>query len=71
MKLITCTITTLMCHFAHASVETDIQNYLKIAEQKQLHQDITWQRIHNIILEMPQPIDVLTLYQTLKQTELE
>ncbi|RKG40667.1 MULTISPECIES: hypothetical protein [Acinetobacter] len=34
-------------------------------------QDITWQRIHNIILEMPQPIDVLTLYQTLKQTELE
>ncbi|MEN8424224.1 DUF4105 domain-containing protein [Acinetobacter junii] len=45
MKLITCTITTLMCHFAHASVETDIQNYLKIAEQKQLHQDITWQRL--------------------------
>jgi hypothetical protein len=34
-----------MCHFAHASVETDIQNYLKIAEQKQLHQDITWQRL--------------------------
>ncbi|MBF4456346.1 DUF4105 domain-containing protein [Acinetobacter sp. SK-43] len=45
MKLITCTIATLMCHFAHASVETDIQNYLKIAEQKQLHQDITWQRL--------------------------
>ena len=45
MKLITCTITTLMCHFAHASVETDIQNYLKIAEQKQLHQDVTWQRL--------------------------
>lgn len=45
MKLITCTISTLMCHFAHASVETDIQNYLKIAEQKQLHQDITWQRL--------------------------
>lgn len=45
MKLITCTITTLICHFAHASVETDIQNYLKIAEQKQLHQDITWQRL--------------------------
>ncbi|MDA3507915.1 DUF4105 domain-containing protein [Acinetobacter junii] len=45
MKLITCTIATLMCHFAHASVETDIQNYLKIAEQKQLHQDVTWQRL--------------------------
>lgn len=45
MKLITCTITTLMCHFAHASVETNIQNYLKIAEQKQLHQDVTWQRL--------------------------
>lgn len=45
MKLITCTISTLMCHFAHASVETDIQNYLKIAEQKQLHQGITWQRL--------------------------
>ena len=45
MKLITCTIATLMCHFAHASVETDIQNYLKIAEQKQLHQDITWQHL--------------------------
>jgi len=34
-----------MCHFAHASVETDIQNYLQIAEQKQLQQNITWQRL--------------------------
>ncbi|MFW1953060.1 DUF4105 domain-containing protein [Acinetobacter beijerinckii] len=45
MKLITCTLASLMCHFAHASVETDIQNYLQIAEQKQLQQDITWQRL--------------------------
>jgi hypothetical protein len=45
MKLITCTLASLMCHFAHASVETDIQNYLQIAEQKQLQQDMTWQRL--------------------------
>lgn len=45
MKLITCTLASLMCHFAHASVETDIQNYLQIAEQKQLQQNITWQRL--------------------------
>ncbi|MDF2418553.1 DUF4105 domain-containing protein [Acinetobacter beijerinckii] len=45
MKLITCTLASLMCHFAHASIETDIQNYLQIAEQKQLQQDITWQRL--------------------------
>ena len=41
--------------------------YLLLSRQ----QDITWQRIHNIILEMPQPIDVLTLYDALKQTEIE
>jgi hypothetical protein len=31
--------------------------------------NITWQRIHAVILELPQPIDVLTLYRALTQDE--
>lgn len=34
-----------MCHFAHASIETDLQQYLDLAQQKQLDQNITWQRL--------------------------
>lgn len=45
MKLITFTIASLMCHFAHASIETDLQQYLDLAQQKQLDQNITWQRL--------------------------
>lgn len=45
MKLITFAIASLMCHFAHASIETDLQQYLDLAQQKQLDQNITWQRL--------------------------
>ncbi|MBJ8482319.1 Lnb N-terminal periplasmic domain-containing protein [Acinetobacter vivianii] len=45
MKLITFAIASLMCHFAHASVESDLQQYLDLAQQKQLDQQITWQRL--------------------------
>lgn len=45
MKLITFTIASLMSHFAHASIETDLQQYLDLAQQKQLDQNITWQRL--------------------------
>jgi hypothetical protein len=45
MKLITFAIASLMCHFAHASVESDSQKYLDLAQQKQLDQQITWQRL--------------------------
>ncbi|MCH7308641.1 DUF4105 domain-containing protein [Acinetobacter sp. NIPH 1852] len=45
MKLATFAIATLMCHFAHATVTPNIQNYLNLAEQKQLDQQITWQRL--------------------------
>ncbi|WP_032866308.1 DUF4105 domain-containing protein [Acinetobacter sp. 1000160] len=45
MKLITFTIASLMCHFAHASIETDLQQYLDLAQKKQLDQNITWQRL--------------------------
>ncbi len=45
MKLVSCAIASLMCHFAHAAVEPSIQNYLQLAEQKQLDQHITWQRL--------------------------
>lgn len=45
MKLITFTIASLMCHFAHASIETDLQQYLDLAQQKQLDLNITWQRL--------------------------
>ena len=45
MKLVSCAIVSLMCHFAHAAVEPSIQNYLQLAEQKKLDQHITWQRL--------------------------
>ncbi|MCH7295374.1 DUF4105 domain-containing protein [Acinetobacter higginsii] len=45
MKLATFVLASLMCHFAHATVESDFQTYLNIAKQKQLDQHITWQRL--------------------------
>ncbi|MEG2446801.1 MAG: hypothetical protein RSB22_12235, partial [Acinetobacter sp.] len=45
MKLVSCVIASLMCHFAHAAVTPSIQDYLNIAEQKQLDQQTTWQRL--------------------------
>ncbi|EOR08715.1 Lnb N-terminal periplasmic domain-containing protein [Acinetobacter genomosp. 15BJ] len=45
MKLATFVFASLMCHFAHATVESDFQTYLDIAKQKQLDQHITWQRL--------------------------
>ncbi|MGA6136896.1 DUF4105 domain-containing protein [Acinetobacter dispersus] len=45
MKLATFVLASLMCHFAHATVESDFQTYLDIAKQKQLDQHITWQRL--------------------------
>ncbi|ENW78123.1 hypothetical protein F909_03807 [Acinetobacter sp. ANC 3929] len=45
MKLATFVFTSLMCHFAHASVESDLQKYLDLAQQKQLDQQTTWQRL--------------------------
>ena len=43
MKLVSCAIASLMCHFSHAAVTPSIQDYLNIAEQKQLDQPTTWQ----------------------------
>ncbi|NNP68752.1 DUF4105 domain-containing protein [Acinetobacter sp. Ac_5812] len=45
MKLATFALASLMCHFAHAAVESDIQIYLDLANTKQLDQHITWQRL--------------------------
>ena len=45
MKLVSCAIASLMCHFSHAAVTPSIQDYLNIAEQKQLDQQTTWQRL--------------------------
>lgn len=45
MKLATFVCTSLICHFAHASVESDLQKYLDLAQQKQLDQQTTWQRL--------------------------
>ena len=45
MKLATFVFTSLMCHFTYASVESDLQKYLDLAQQKQLDQQTTWQRL--------------------------
>lgn len=45
MKLITFAIASLLCHFAHATVESDVDKYLDLAQQKQLDRHITWQRL--------------------------
>lgn len=45
MKLVTCAMTALMCNFTHAAIEPHIQNYLNHAEQQQLDQQVTWQRL--------------------------
>ena len=45
MKLVTCAMTALMCNFTHAAIEPPIQNYLNHAEQQQLDQQVTWQRL--------------------------
>ena len=45
MKLATFALAFLSCHFAHATVESDIQKYLDLAQQKQLDRHITWQRL--------------------------
>lgn len=44
MKLITCLLAVLTCHFTYAA-ESSLQNYLNLAEQKQLDQQTTWQRL--------------------------
>ncbi|WP_288400852.1 DUF4105 domain-containing protein [uncultured Acinetobacter sp.] len=45
MKLATFVFTSLICHFTYASVESDLQKYLDLAQQKQLDQQTTWQRL--------------------------
>lgn len=45
MKLTTFVFTSLICHFTYASVESDLQKYLDLAQQKQLDQQTTWQRL--------------------------
>jgi hypothetical protein len=45
MKLATFVFTSLICHFTYASVEYDLQKYLDLAQQKQLDQKTTWQRL--------------------------
>ena len=36
MKLATFVFTSLICHFTYASVESDLEKYLDLAQQKQL-----------------------------------
>jgi hypothetical protein len=38
MKLATFVFTSLICHFTYASVESNLQKYLDLAQQKQLDQ---------------------------------
>lgn len=45
MKLATFVFTSLICHFTYASVESNLQKYLDLAQQKQLDQKTTWQRL--------------------------
>ncbi|WP_420002098.1 DUF4105 domain-containing protein [Acinetobacter sp. LF10] len=45
MKLATFVFTSLICHFTYASVESDLQKYLDLAQQKQLDHQTTWQRL--------------------------
>lgn len=45
MKLATFVFTSLICHFTYASVESDLEKYLDLAQQKQLDQQTTWQRL--------------------------
>ena len=45
MKLATFVFTSLICHFTYASVESNLQKYLDLAQQKQLDHKTTWQRL--------------------------
>lgn len=45
MKLATFVFTSLICHFTYASVESNLEKYLDLAQQKQLDQKTTWQRL--------------------------
>ncbi|ENX34947.1 hypothetical protein F889_01587 [Acinetobacter colistiniresistens] len=45
MKLATFAFASLLSHFVHAAVESDVQTYLDLANQKQLDQQTTWLRL--------------------------
>ncbi|MGB5887774.1 MAG: DUF4105 domain-containing protein [Acinetobacter venetianus] len=45
MKFVTCIVASIFCQAAYAAVPSDIQNYINLAEQKKLDQDMTWQRL--------------------------
>lgn len=45
MKFVTCIVASILCQAAYAVAPSDIQNYINLAEQKKLDQDMTWQRL--------------------------
>ena len=45
MKFVTCIVASILCQAAYAAVPSDIRNYINLAEQKKLDQDMAWQRL--------------------------
>lgn len=45
MKFVTCIVASILCQAAYAVAPSDIQNYINLAEQKRLDQDMTWKRL--------------------------